>query len=115
MSANEAVIAFEGHGEVTVPVGTSILQAAQRGHVPQGSACGGVCAVLDVPRLREEARAPLGARDEEKTCSTRPSTARHPRASGCQAKVERPDASWSSSAREPRGDYNEHPDERAKR
>ncbi len=30
--------------EVEVPVGTSILQAAQKAGAPEGSACGGVCA-----------------------------------------------------------------------
>ena len=30
--------------EVEVPVGASILKAAQTGNAPEGSACGGVCA-----------------------------------------------------------------------
>jgi 2Fe-2S ferredoxin len=39
-----AIVRFKGYGEVEVPVGTSLLEAATRGHFPEGSACGGVCA-----------------------------------------------------------------------
>jgi ferredoxin len=39
-----AMVRFRGYGEIDVPVGTSILQAATLAHVPEGSACGGVCA-----------------------------------------------------------------------
>jgi ferredoxin, 2Fe-2S len=30
--------------EVEVPIGSSLLKAAQQGEAPEGSACGGVCA-----------------------------------------------------------------------
>ncbi|MBI3202026.1 MAG: 2Fe-2S iron-sulfur cluster binding domain-containing protein [Myxococcales bacterium] len=30
--------------EVEVPLGTTVLAAAQKAHAPEGSACGGVCA-----------------------------------------------------------------------
>jgi 2Fe-2S ferredoxin len=39
-----ATVRFKGFGEVEVPVGSSILQAATKAHFPEGSACGGVCA-----------------------------------------------------------------------
>jgi 2Fe-2S ferredoxin len=39
-----ATVRFKGFGEVEVPVGSSILQAAAKAHYPEGSACGGVCA-----------------------------------------------------------------------
>src|ERR1700747_39498 len=39
-----ARVVFKGYGEVEVPVGTSILEAATKAHFPEGSACGGVCA-----------------------------------------------------------------------
>lgn len=39
-----AIVRFKGYGETEVPVGTSILQAAQKIHAPEGYACGGVCA-----------------------------------------------------------------------
>ena len=39
-----ATVRFKGFGEVEVPVGSSLLEAATKGHYPEGSACGGVCA-----------------------------------------------------------------------
>jgi 2Fe-2S ferredoxin len=39
-----AIVRFKGFGEVEVPVGTSLLEAAAKAHFPEGSACGGVCA-----------------------------------------------------------------------
>ncbi len=39
-----AIVRFKGYGETTVPVGTSILKAAQALGAPEGYACGGVCA-----------------------------------------------------------------------
>ncbi|HEY4011844.1 MAG TPA: 2Fe-2S iron-sulfur cluster-binding protein [Polyangiaceae bacterium] len=39
-----ALVRFKGYGEVDVPVGASILDAAAKAHIPEGSACGGVCA-----------------------------------------------------------------------
>jgi 2Fe-2S ferredoxin len=39
-----AKVRFRGFGEIDVPVGTSILKAAQSIDAPEGYACGGVCA-----------------------------------------------------------------------
>src|SRR6187401_332876 len=39
-----AIVRFKGYGEAEVPVGSSILEAAQKIHAPEGYACGGVCA-----------------------------------------------------------------------
>ena len=39
-----AIVRFKGYGETEVPVGSSILQAAQKIDAPEGYACGGVCA-----------------------------------------------------------------------
>ena len=39
-----AIVRFKGYGEANVPVGTSILEAAQKIDAPEGYACGGVCA-----------------------------------------------------------------------
>ena len=39
-----AIVRFKGYGEAEVPVGKSLLQAAQQIHAPEGYACGGVCA-----------------------------------------------------------------------
>jgi 2Fe-2S ferredoxin len=39
-----AIVRFKEFGEVEVPLGTSLLEAATQAHFPEGSACGGVCA-----------------------------------------------------------------------
>src|SRR5580704_17451466 len=39
-----AMVRFKGFGELDVPVGSSLLEAATKAHYPEGSACGGVCA-----------------------------------------------------------------------
>jgi len=39
-----AKVVFRGYGEIEVPIGTSILEAAQKLDAPEGYACGGVCA-----------------------------------------------------------------------
>jgi ferredoxin, 2Fe-2S len=39
-----AIVRFKGYGETEVPVGKSILEAAQKCGAPEGFACGGVCA-----------------------------------------------------------------------
>ncbi len=39
-----AKVRFQGYGEIEVPVGTSVLEAAQKCGAPEGFACGGVCA-----------------------------------------------------------------------
>jgi 2Fe-2S ferredoxin len=39
-----AIVRFKGYGEAEVPVGSSILEAAQKIDAPEGYACGGVCA-----------------------------------------------------------------------
>ena len=39
-----AIVRFKGYGETEGPVGSSILEAAQKMNAPEGYACGGVCA-----------------------------------------------------------------------
>ena len=38
------IVRFKNYGEIEVPTGTTILEAAQKLHAPEGYACGGVCA-----------------------------------------------------------------------
>ena len=38
------LVRFRGFAEILVPIGTTILQAAQKAEAPEGYACGGVCA-----------------------------------------------------------------------
>jgi 2Fe-2S ferredoxin len=115
--ANEAVVVFEGHGEVTVPVGTSILQAAQRGHVPEGSACGGVCACSTCHVYVKEGASLLSElEDDENDILDKAFDVRATSRLGCQAKIERAGRVLVVISRESLDAYfNEHPDERAKR
>jgi 2Fe-2S ferredoxin len=117
MSANEATIVFEGYGEVTVPVGSSILQAAQGAHVPQGSACGGVCACSTCHVYVKEGASLLSElEDEENDVLDKAFDVRATSRLGCQAKVERPGRVLVVISRESLDAfYNEHPEERAKR
>ncbi len=117
MSASEATIVFEGYGEVTVPVGTSILQAAQRGHVPQGSACGGVCACSTCHVYVKEGAALLSdLEDEENDVLDKAFDVRATSRLGCQAKIDRPGRLLVLISRESLDAfYNEHPEERAAR
>jgi 2Fe-2S ferredoxin len=39
-----ARVRFKNFAEVDVPVGSSVLEAAQKSGAPEGSSCGGVCA-----------------------------------------------------------------------
>ena len=41
---DETPYLFKGYGQAEVPLGQSILQAAQKAGAPEGFACGGVCA-----------------------------------------------------------------------
>ena len=115
--AAEAVIVFEGRGEVRVSLGSSILQAAQKGHFPQGSACGGVCA-CSTCHVYVKKNAPLLSEleDEENDVLDKAFDVRATSRLGCQAKVERPGRVLVVLSRESLDAYyNEHPDERAKR
>jgi 2Fe-2S ferredoxin len=117
MSASGVTIVFEGHGEVSVPVGSSILQAAQRGHLPQGSACGGVCACSTCHVYVKEGAALLSElEDEENDVLDKAFDVRATSRLGCQAKVERIGRVLVVISRESLDAfYNEHPEERAKR
>ena len=73
-----------------VPVGTTILQAAQGAHAPEGYACGGVCAcstchvyVLAGASLLSEME------DEENDILDKAFDVRSTSRLGCQAKIER--------------------------
>ena len=39
-----AKVIFRGYAETEAPIGSSLLDAAQQVHAPEGYACGGVCA-----------------------------------------------------------------------
>ena len=85
-----AKIVFEGFAEIEVPVGTSLLQAAEAAHAPEGSSCGGVCGcstchvhVLEGQGLLSEME------DEENDILDKAFDVKPSSRLGCQAKIER--------------------------
>jgi 2Fe-2S ferredoxin len=111
-----AIVRFKGFGEVEVPVGTSLLEAATRAHFPEGSACGGVCAcstchvhVLSGAQLLTEQE------DEEADILDKAFDVRATSRLGCQSRIAREGAIDVEITRESLEAYeNEHPDERGK-
>jgi ferredoxin, 2Fe-2S len=110
----ESAIVFEGHGEVPVDLGTTILQAAQVGHLPQGSACGGVCACSTCHVYVKEGGELLSElEDEENDVLDKAFDVRASSRLGCQAKLLRPGRVVVAISRESLDAYyNEHPNER---
>ena len=104
----------EGPVEVDVPVGTSILQAAQKGHVPEGSACGGVCACSTCHvYVRKGIDLLTEAEDEELDILDKAFAVESTSRLGCQAKIERDGELVVELSRESVDTwYNEHPQER---
>jgi ferredoxin, 2Fe-2S len=111
-----AIVRFKGFGEVEVPLGTSLLEAATRAHFPEGSACGGVCAcstchvhVLSGAQLLTEQE------DEEADILDKAFDVRATSRLGCQSRVAREGTIEVEITRESLEAYeNEHPDERGK-
>lgn len=109
-----AKIRFIDQGiEVEVPLGQSVLQAAQKAHAPEGSACGGVCACSTCHVYVEKGAELLSEAEEkeedilDKAFDVRPSSRL-----GCQAKIEREGVVVVRISRESLDAYyNEHPDE----
>lgn len=111
-----AIVRFKGYGEIEVPVGTSILEAATMAHVPEGSACGGVCAcstchvyVLEGAELLTEQE------DDEADILDKAFDVRASSRLGCQSKIEKEGVVEVQITRESLEAYeNEHPAERGK-
>jgi 2Fe-2S ferredoxin len=85
-----AIVKFKGYGEIEVPVGSSILDAAQKLEAPEGYACGGVCAcstchvyVLAGANLLTEME------DEENDILDKAFDVRATSRLGCQSKIEK--------------------------
>jgi ferredoxin, 2Fe-2S len=111
-----ATVRFKGYGEIDVPVGTSLLQAATIAHIPEGSACGGVCACstchvyvtrgADLLSDQEEDEADILDKAFDVRSSSR---------LGCQSKIVRAGVVEVEITRESIEAYeNEHPSERGK-
>jgi 2Fe-2S ferredoxin len=111
-----AIVRFKGYGEVEVPVGTSLLEAATKGHYPEGSACGGVCAcstchvhILKGASLLSEQE------DEEADILDKAFDVRATSRLGCQSRIEKDGEIEVEITRESLEAFeNEHPAERGK-
>lgn len=109
-------VVFKGFAEVDVPVGTSLLKAAQTVEAPEGYACGGVCAcstchvyVLSGGHLLSEME------DEENDILDKAFDVRATSRLGCQAKIEKDGVIELEISRESLEAYeNEHPEHRGK-
>jgi 2Fe-2S ferredoxin len=111
-----ALVRFRGFGDIAVPVGTSVLEAATKGHFPEGSACGGVCAcstchvhVLKGGELLSEQE------DDEADILDKAFDVRATSRLGCQSRILRDGEIEIEITRESLEAYeNEHPPERGK-
>ncbi len=110
------IVRFKGHGEVEVPIGRSILEAATEGHFPEGSACGGVCACSTCHVYVVRGAELLSAQDDDeadildKAFDVRPSSRL-----GCQSRIVRDGVVEVELTRESVEAYeNEHPADRGR-
>jgi 2Fe-2S ferredoxin len=111
-----AIVRFKGFGEIEVPVGTSLLEAATKAHFPEGSACGGVCAcsTCHVHVLRG-AELLSDQEDEEADMLDKAFDVRASSRLGCQSRVTAEGEIEVEITRESLEAYeNEHPAERGK-
>lgn len=106
-----------GVTEIDVPLGTSILEAAQRAHAPEGSACGGVCACSTCHVYVRKGGALLAEmEDEENDILDKAFAVEATSRLGCQARLAREGEVDVEITRESYDTwYNEHPDERRAR
>jgi ferredoxin len=99
--------------EVEVPLGSSILKAAQQAGAPEGSACGGVCACSTCHVYVEEGAALLSdASEDEEDILDKAFDVRMSSRLGCQAKFQRDGVVAVRISKESlEAYYNEHPAE----
>ncbi len=111
-----AKVIFKGFGEVEVPVGTSLLQAAVAAHAPEGSACGGVCACSTCHVYVKQGLELLSeAEDEEQDILDKAFDVRAQSRLGCQSKIVKDGVIEVEITREGLQAFeNEHPEARGK-
>jgi 2Fe-2S ferredoxin len=111
-----ATVCFVGFGEVTVGLGTSLLEAAASAHLPVGAACGGVCACSTCHVYVTQGGDLLsGEVDEETDALDKAFDVRAGSRLGCQARVIAEGTIVAHITRESLETYeNEHPSERGK-
>ena len=110
------IVRFKGYAEVDVPVGASILQASQEGGLPEGYACGGVCACSTCHvYVKKGAELLSEIQDDENDILDKAFDVRSSSRLGCQARIEKDGIVEVEITRESYDAYyNEHPDERPK-
>lgn len=103
----------EQNVEVEVATGSSILQAAQRGGAPEGSACGGVCACSTCHVYVEQGAELLSeASEDEEDILDKAFDVKMSSRLGCQAKLARDGLVVVRISKESLDAYyNEHPAE----
>jgi len=103
--------------EVEVPVGTTILEASVKAHVPHGSACGGVCACSTCHVYVLKGRDLVSEQeDDEADILDKAFDVRSTSRLGCQARVEKDgDLEIELSSESIDTWWNEHPKERRER
>jgi 2Fe-2S ferredoxin len=111
-----ATVRFRGFGEIEVPVGTSILEAATKAHFPEGSACGGVCACSTCHVYVTKGAELLSEQeDDEADILDKAFDVRAGSRLGCQSRIEREGVVEVEITRESLQAFeNEHPAERGK-
>jgi 2Fe-2S ferredoxin len=111
-----AKVSFRGYGEIEVPVGTTILQAAQKLEAPEGFACGGVCACSTCHvYVHKGANILSEMEDEENDNLDKAFDVRATSRLGCQSKILEDGEIEVEITRESLEAYeNEHPDARGK-
>ena len=111
-----ATVRFKGFGEVEVPVGTSLLEAASKAHFPEGSACGGVCACSTCHVYVSKGAALLSEQeDDEADILDKAFDVRATSRLGCQSRIEKDGVIEVEITRESLQAFeNEHPAERGK-
>lgn len=100
--------------EIEVPVGTTILQASQEAGMPEGSACGGVCACSTCHVYVQKGASLLSeAEDDEEDILEKAFDVRSGSRLGCQARIEKPGEIEIAISRESyEAYYAEHPEAR---
>jgi 2Fe-2S ferredoxin len=111
-----ALVRFKGYGEIEVPVGSSLLEAAAKAHFPEGSACGGVCACSTCHVYVSKGGELLSEQDDDEAdILDKAFDVRAGSRLGCQSKIEREGVIEVEISGESVQAYeNEHPQERGK-
>jgi len=99
---------------IDVPTGTTILEAAKRGHAQVGYACGGVCACSTCHVYVRSGQSSLSARkDREEDILDKAFDVRANSRLSCQAKLSSAPVEVEISRESRRAYFDEHPESRS--